>query len=90
MRIDLLKPSQAFVEYSGLMTGALAAAYHSGAQCVRVVTESWGESNLYCPNCSSPKLTWLESGHPASDYFINIIPSTKSDLICLAIPCESV
>ena len=50
------------------MTGELAAAYHSGAQRARVVTESWGESNLYCPNCSSPKLTWLEPGHPASDY----------------------
>jgi type II restriction enzyme len=50
------------------MTGALAAAYHSGAQRARVVTEAWGESNLYCPNCSSPKLTWLEPGHPASDY----------------------
>jgi len=50
------------------MTGDLAAAYHSGAQRARVVTESWGESNLYCPNCSSPKLTWLEPGHPASDY----------------------
>ncbi|MGA2787057.1 MAG: DpnI domain-containing protein [Verrucomicrobiota bacterium] len=50
------------------MTGALAADYHSGAQRARVVTESWGESNLYCPNCSSPKLTWLEPGHPASDY----------------------
>jgi len=50
------------------MTGALAAAYRSGSQRARVVTESWGESNLYCPNCSSPKLTWLEPGHPASDY----------------------
>jgi type II restriction enzyme len=27
-----------------------------------------GEQNLFCPNCSSPKLTWLEPGHPASDY----------------------
>ena len=50
------------------MTGALAAAYQSGSQRARIVTESWGESNLYCPNCSSPKLTWLEPGHPASDY----------------------
>ncbi len=50
------------------MTGALAARYESGAQRARVVTESWGESNLYCPNCSSPNLTWLEPGHPASDY----------------------
>jgi type II restriction enzyme len=50
------------------MTDELAAAYHSGAQRARVVTETWGESNLYCPNCSSPKLTWLEPGHPASDF----------------------
>ncbi|HEV2435361.1 MAG TPA: DpnI domain-containing protein [Verrucomicrobiae bacterium] len=50
------------------MTGALAAAYRSGAQRARVVTEAWGEKNLFCPNCSSPKLTWLEPGHPASDY----------------------
>ena len=50
------------------MTGTLAADYRSGAQRARVVTESWGESNLYCPNCSSPKLTWLEPGHPASDF----------------------
>ncbi|MGA3145608.1 MAG: DpnI domain-containing protein [Verrucomicrobiota bacterium] len=32
------------------MTGELAAAYQSGSQRARVVTESWGESNLYCPN----------------------------------------
>ena len=50
------------------LPGALATDYHSGAQRARVVTEAWGESNLYCPNCSSPKLTWLEPGHPASDY----------------------
>jgi type II restriction enzyme len=50
------------------MACEIAAAYTSGAQRARVVTESWGESNLYCPNCSSPKLTWLEPGHPASDY----------------------
>jgi len=46
------------------MTGELAAAYRSGSQRARVVPESWGESNLYCPNsdksragCSSPKLS---------------------------------
>ena len=50
------------------MTGELAARFTSGSQRARVVTESWGESNLYCPNCSSPKLTWLEPGHQASDY----------------------
>ena len=40
------------------MTGALAAAYQSGSHRARVVTESWGESKLYCPN--SDKLRFRE------------------------------
>src|ERR1017187_6050226 len=50
------------------MTGDLSAAYKSGAQRARVVTEFWGESNLYCPNCSSPKLSRLQNNTKASDY----------------------
>ncbi len=50
------------------MTGALASAYTSGSQRARVVTESWGEQNLYCPNCSSPKLNRLEHNTKASDF----------------------
>ncbi|HXI84695.1 MAG TPA: DpnI domain-containing protein [Verrucomicrobiae bacterium] len=50
------------------MTGELASAYHSGAQRARVVTEAWGEDNLYCPNCSSPKLTRLSHNTKASDF----------------------
>src|SRR5229473_1990599 len=50
------------------MAGALGDAYHSGAQRARVVTEAWGEDNLYCPNCSSPKLTRLTHNTKASDY----------------------
>ena len=38
------------------MSGAPGADFKSGAQRARVVTESWGEHNLYCPNCASPKL----------------------------------
>jgi type II restriction enzyme len=50
------------------MTGELAAAYKSGSQRARVVTEFWGEGNLYCPNCSSPKLTRLSHNTKASDF----------------------
>ncbi|MGA3283539.1 MAG: DpnI domain-containing protein [Verrucomicrobiota bacterium] len=46
----------------------LAERYRSGSQRARVVTESWGESNLYCPNCSSPKLARLRNNTKASDY----------------------
>ncbi|MGD0744825.1 MAG: DpnI domain-containing protein [Verrucomicrobiota bacterium] len=37
------------------MTGELAAAYQSGSQRARIVTESWGESNLYCPNADKSR-----------------------------------
>jgi type II restriction enzyme len=50
------------------MTGKLAAAYTSGAQRARVVTEAWGEANLYCPNCSAPKLSRLEHNTQVSDF----------------------
>jgi type II restriction enzyme len=50
------------------MAGELASAYASGSQRARVVTEAWGERNLYCPNCSSPVLTRLRNNTKASDY----------------------
>jgi type II restriction enzyme len=50
------------------MTSDLAAAYQSGSQRTRVVTEFWGERNLYCPNCSSPKLNRLANNAKASDF----------------------
>lgn len=50
------------------MIGNLASAYHSGAQRARVVTEAWGENNLYCPNCDSANLSRLKNNAKASDY----------------------
>jgi type II restriction enzyme len=50
------------------MSGALGADYKSGSQRARVVTESWGEHNLYCPNCSSPRLNRLSHNTQASDF----------------------
>jgi type II restriction enzyme len=50
------------------MAGELASAYTSGSQRARVVTEAWGEKNLYCPNCSSPELTRLRNNTKASDF----------------------
>lgn len=50
------------------MSGELAAAYKSGSQSARVVTESWGASNFYCPNCTSPKLNWLKANTAVWDY----------------------
>jgi len=50
------------------MRGELAEAYRSGSQRARVVTEAWGENNLYCPNCSSPNLSRLCANTKACDY----------------------
>lgn len=50
------------------MAGELSAEYKSNSQRARVVTESWGEQNLYCPNCASSKLTRLAHNTQASDF----------------------
>jgi type II restriction enzyme len=50
------------------MPGELAARYKNRAQQARVVTEAWGEENLYCPNCSSRTLRPYGAGTEAFDY----------------------
>ena len=50
------------------MPKELAAAYKSGSQMAGNVSETWGSTNFYCPNCSSPKLDWLKPGTKANDY----------------------
>lgn len=50
------------------MTSEVAAAYKSGCQQTRVMTESWGARNLYCPNCSSTVLSRLANNAKASDF----------------------
>ena len=50
------------------MAGELAAAYRSGSQRARVVTEFWGEHNLYCPNCPCANLDRLGNNTKASDF----------------------
>lgn len=50
------------------MAGESATAYKSGCHQARVVTEFWGETNLFCPNCSSPNLKRLSNNTKASDF----------------------
>jgi type II restriction enzyme len=50
------------------MPSACATAYKSGSQRARVVTEFWAENNLYCPNCSSPKLSRQTHNTKAIDF----------------------
>lgn len=51
-----------------VMPGKLAESYKNAAQRARVVTESWGEENLYCANCNSPRLVRSVHGTQAVDY----------------------
>lgn len=42
--------------------------YESASQRARVATEGWGQANLYCPNCDSPKLDRSAANTPAIDF----------------------
>ena len=50
------------------MPGVLAQSYKSPAQQARVVTEAWGEENLFCPGCDSKHLTRSAPNREAIDY----------------------
>ena len=50
------------------MTGELAAAYKSGSQRARVVTEAWARSQLYCANCDSSSLGETPANNRAIDF----------------------
>ena len=50
------------------MPAHLAASYKSPAQQARVVTEAWGQENLYCTNCQSPILTSAPNNTAAFDF----------------------
>ena len=50
------------------MVSALADAYRSNSQRARVITEAWGEQNLYCPNCASENISRLRNNTKAFDF----------------------
>lgn len=41
--------------------------YTSNAQRARIATETWAVQNLYCPNCSSPRLEPTRTGFAVTD-----------------------
>jgi len=42
--------------------------YKNPSQVARVASESWGLRNLYCPNCTSPRLNSTPANTPVIDY----------------------
>lgn len=42
--------------------------YKSPSQRIRVSSEAWGESNLFCASCDSPELTRTKTNTPTIDF----------------------
>jgi type II restriction enzyme len=50
------------------MPAHLAQSYRSPSQQARVVTETWGRDNLYCPSCRAPSLESAPNNTAAFDF----------------------
>jgi len=51
-----------------IMNARLADHYDNGSQRARIITEAWGETNLYCPNCTQSHITRLGNNTKVVDY----------------------
>lgn len=47
---------------------SIASQYTSNSQRIRVMSESWVESNIYCPCCGSPHIVKLDNNKPVADF----------------------
>lgn len=54
----------------------IAKEYTSNSQRARILTESWMETNGYCPICGATPLVHYEANKPVADFYCN---SCKSD-----------
>ena len=43
--------------------------YKSNSQRIRVLTENWMQSQMFCPACSSPKIDSFPNNTPVADFF---------------------
>lgn len=46
---------------------SLASGYKSGAQIIRVLSESWVSSNVFCPCCGRERIHELKNNMPVAD-----------------------
>jgi type II restriction enzyme len=47
----------------------LAKNYKNNSQIARVLTESWVQENIYCPNCGEIPLNGYKNNKPAADFY---------------------
>ena len=43
--------------------------YHSPSQSVRVLTEHWFASNMFCPRCGNAHIRRFENNRPVADFY---------------------
>lgn len=48
---------------------AEASQYHSNAQKIRCISETWVSNHVYCPVCGQPTLRHYENNRPVADFF---------------------
>lgn len=48
---------------------SITAPYKSNSQKIRVLSEDWVASNLYCPNCQNPSLNEFRNNQPVADFY---------------------
>ncbi|MGD0563108.1 MAG: DpnI domain-containing protein [Roseiarcus sp.] len=45
------------------------AAYDSGSQKARVLTEAWASTQAFCPNCGAERLSKFQNNRPVADLY---------------------
>ena len=45
------------------------AAYESGSQKARVLTEAWASTHAFCPNCGAERLSKFQNNRPVADLY---------------------
>lgn len=48
---------------------SLSQNYHSQTQIARIITESWFETNMFCPRCGNPHIKHFENNRPVADFY---------------------
>ena len=47
----------------------LIEGYHSVSQTTRILTETWFETNMFCPRCGNPRVKRFDNNRPVADFY---------------------
>jgi len=52
-----------------VLNNKLANTYKSSSQKIRIITELWVDSSVYCPNCGRVKIEKYPNNQPVADFY---------------------